>query len=136
MTDDPRVEALRQAAAAKRAAATARAEAGLRKLIKANAEINFRAVAQAAGVSVDFLYRHRELRARIEHLRSRRQAKPVPPSAAPEPAAGAETNVVATLTAKLREARKEVTDLRAQLAAAHGELLVMRRQVPGVATDR
>ncbi len=134
MTDDPRAETLRKAAAAKRAAATARAEAGLRKLIKANAEINFRAVAAAAGVSVDFLYRHRELRARIEHLRSRQQAKPVPPPAAPEPA-GAET-VVAALTAKLRQARTEVTDLKAQLAAAHGELLVMRRQLPGVASDR
>ena len=54
-------------------AATKRAEAALRKLIKSGEEINFRAVAAAAGVSVDFLYRHPELRARIEHLRSRQQ---------------------------------------------------------------
>lgn len=136
MSGDPRAEVLRRAAAAKRAAATARAEAGLRKLVKANAEINFRAVAAAGGVSVDFLYRHRELRGRIEHLRSRQGAKPPPASVAAEPAVGAESNVVAALTAKLRQARNEVADLKTQLAVAHGELLAWRRQLPVATTDR
>ena len=136
MTDDPRAEVLRQAAAAKRAAATARAEAGLRKLIKTNAEINFRAVAQAAGVSVDFLYRHRELRDRIEHLRSRQQAKPPSSAAGHEQTPDANSSVVSALTAKLRHARDEVADLKAQLAVAHGELLALRRQCPGATGDR
>lgn len=136
MTDDPRSEVLRRAASAKRDAATSRAEAGLRKLIKANAEINFRAVADAGGVSTDFLYRHAELRARIEHLRSRQSVKPAPASDTPEPAVGASTNVVAALTAKLRQACNETADLKAQLAVAHGQLLVLRRQLPGAAIDR
>lgn len=137
MSGDPRAEVLRQAAAAKQTAATARAEAGLRKLIKANAEINFRTVAAAGGVSVDFLYRHRELRSRIEHLRCRQGAKPPSAPAAAEPAAGGpETNVVAALTAKLRQARNEVAELKTQLAVAHGELLAWRRQLPGATTDR
>ncbi len=135
MSADPRADVLRQAAAAKRAAATARAEAGLRKLIKDDADINFRAVASTAGVSVDFLYRHAELRARIEHLRSRQQAKP-PASPDTLESPGADTNVVATLTAKLRDARSEVADLKAQLAVAHGELLMLRRQLPVGATER
>jgi hypothetical protein len=131
MSADARAEVLRQAAAAKRAAATARAEAGLRKLIKANAVINFRAVAEAAGVSVDFLYRHRELRDRIEHLRSRQQAKPSSSPAGQEPTADTNGTVVSALTAKLRQARSEVADLKAQLAVAHGELLALRRRLPG-----
>ncbi|MGH9187573.1 MAG: DUF6262 family protein [Acidimicrobiales bacterium] len=135
MTDDRRADVLRRAAAAKRAAATARAEAGLRALLKGNAEINFRAVAIAAGVSVDFLYRHAELRPRIEQLRARQRATPPAASPATEPAGGGDSTVVATLTAKLRHARSEVADLRAQLAVAHGELLALRRQVP-VASDR
>lgn len=136
MSDDPRAEVLRQAAAAKRAAAVARAETGLRKLIKNNAEINFRAVAQAAGVSVDFLYRHRELRERIELLRSRQQAKSPSSPVGHEQTADSNTSVVSTLSAKLRQAREEVADLKAQLAAAHGELLFLRRQAPGAARDR
>ena len=73
MSAERRAEVLRQAAQAKHTAATKRAEAALRTLIKAGEEINFRTVASTAGVSVDFLYRHPELRARIEHLRSRQQ---------------------------------------------------------------
>lgn len=136
MTDDPRSEVLRRSALAKHDAATGRAEAGLRKLIKANAEINFRAVATAGRVSTDFLYRHAELRARIEHLRSRQSMKPPPASNTLEAATGAGTNVVAALTAKLRQARSETADLKAQLAVAHGQLLALRRQLPGTAIDR
>jgi hypothetical protein len=38
--------------------------------------------------------------------------------------------VVVALTARLRDARNEVAELKAQLAAAHGELLALRRQLP------
>jgi hypothetical protein len=120
---------LRQAAQAKRLAATKRAEATLRKLIKGDEQINFRAVATAAGVSVDFLYRHPELRARIEHLRSRQQKPPAVTAATPQPGHD-DRGVIAALTARLREARGEVAELKAQLAAAHGELLTLRRQLP------
>jgi len=124
-----RAEVLRHAAAAKRTAATKRAEVALRELIKTGEQINFRAVATAAGVSVDFLYRHPELRARIEHLRARQQQAPA--RTKPEPGPGrADQGVLAALSARLREARGEVTELKAQLAAAHGELLTLRRQLP------
>jgi hypothetical protein len=124
-----RAEVLRQAAAAKRTAATKRAEVALRELIKTGEEINFRAVATAAGVSVDFLYRHPELRVRIEHLRSRQQQ--APSLAKPEPEPGRDDRgVLVALTARLRESRAEIAELRAQLAAAHGELLTLRRQLP------
>ena len=129
MSAERRAEVLRQAAQDKHTAATKRAEAALRTLIKAGEEINFRTVAGAAGVSVDFLYRHQELRARIEHLRSRQRRTPSPPAAAPEPGQD-DQSVVVALTARLREARGEVAELKAQLAAAHGELLALRRQLP------
>ena len=129
MSAERRAEVLRETADAKRDAATKRAEVALRKLIKHGAQINFRAVATAAGVSVDFLYRHQELRARIEHLRSRQQRSLSPSKATPEPDQD-DRGVVVALTARLREARGEVTQLKAQLAAAHGELLSLRRQLP------
>jgi len=126
MGAERRAEVLRQAAQAKHQAATERAEAALRGLIKSGGEINFRAVASAAGVSVDFLYRHPQLRERIEHLRARQQKAPA--AATPEPGPD-DRGVVVALTARLREARGEVAELKAQLAAAHGELLQLRRQV-------
>jgi hypothetical protein len=124
-----RTEVLRQAAQAKRTAATKRAEVALRQLIKTGAEINFRAVSNAAGVSVDFLYRHPELRARIEHLRCGQQHGPSPTAAAQQPGRD-DRRVLVALTARLREARGEIAELKVQLATAHGELLALRRQLP------
>lgn len=70
---DRRITALRQAAQDKHQQAVQRAEAGIRRLVKDREEINFRAVARAAGVSLDFLYAHTDLRKRIETLRSRQR---------------------------------------------------------------
>ena len=107
--EQDRIATLRQAAAAKRDAAVARAEAGIRKLTKAGQPVTFRAVAAAGGVSVDFLYRHPGLRARIERLRG---DKPAPAGHAPpgEPGNPAASSVVATLTARLTELRREVAE--------------------------
>jgi len=84
-------------------------------------------------VSVDFLYRQPELRARIEHLRSRQQQRPSP-AAAPQPGQD-DRGVLAALTARLRETRGEITELKTQLATAHGELLALRRQLPAAAVQ-
>jgi len=127
--EQARIATLRQAAAAKREAAVARAETGIRKLTKTGQPITFRAVAAAGGVSVDFLYRHPELRARIERLRGdqRAPARNAPPG---EPGSPGASSVVATLTARLAGLRRELAETKAQLAAAHGELLALRRH-PG-----
>jgi hypothetical protein len=122
--EQDRIATLRQAAAAKRDAAAARAEAGIRALAKTGQPITFRAVAAAGGVSVDFLYRHPELRARIERLRGH---KPAPTGHAPGEPGDQPSGVVATLTARLTELRRELAETKAQLAAAHGELLALRR---------
>jgi hypothetical protein len=127
--EQDRIATLRQAAAAKREAAVARAETGIRALTKTGQPITFRAVAAAGGVSVDFLYRHPDLRARIERLRGHQPA-PTRNSSPGEPGNHAATSVVATLTARLTELRRELAETRAQLAAAHGELLALRRH-PG-----
>ena len=132
MPAEDRIATLRQAAAAKREAAVARAEAGIRKLTKTGQPVTFRAVAAAGGVSVDFLYRHPGLRARIERLRGR---QPGPTGNAPpgEPGSPGASGVVATLTARLAELRRELAETKAQLAVAHGELLALRRHPCNVA---
>ncbi len=125
-----RADALRRAAQAKRQAATARAETAIRKLVKNQQEISFRAVARTGGVSLDFLYANDDLRGRIEALRARQAASPPAAHAVPGPSQ-ADTGVVDALTVKLREERATrlaaVRDLEDKLAAAHGEILRLRR---------
>ncbi len=125
-----RADALRRAAQAKRQAATARAETAIRKLVKNQQEISFRAVARTGGVSLDFLYANDDLRGRIETLRARQAASPPAVPAEPSPS-HADAGVVDALTARLRAERAArlaaVRDLEDKLAAAHGELLRLRR---------
>jgi hypothetical protein len=125
-----RAEALRRAASSKRKAATTRAETAIRQLIKNQQEINFRSVARTAGVSLDFLYANTDLRRRIETLRAQHAEQTPTPATrqTPEDPAG---NIVHVLTRQLREERAArraaVHDLEQRLAAAHGELLRVRR---------
>lgn len=122
---------LRRAAAAKTAAATARAEQGIRDMVRRGEPITFRGLAQSAGVSLDFLYRNTEIRQRVEHLRNQqRRTSPVPSDRA-DP--DQPSSVVRTLTAQLAELkrrhREEVGTLRQALEAAHGENLDLRRRL-------
>lgn len=122
---------LRRTAAAKTAAATARAEQGIREIVRRGEPITFRGLAQSAGVSLDFLYRNTEIRQRVEHLRNQqRRTSPVPPDRA-DP--DQPSSVVRTLTAQLAELkrrhREEVSTLRQALEAAHGENLDLRRRL-------
>ena len=132
-----RADALRKAAQAKRQAAVTRADTAIRKLIKNQQDINFRSVARAAGVSLDFLYGNDDLRKRIEKLRTQQNTRPAPD---PAPGQADSSDIVHILTAKLcqeRDTRRTaVSQLEEQLAAAHGELLRLRRllQQHGIST--
>lgn len=131
-TPEQRTANLVRAARAKHDDAEARAETGLRRLIKAGETVNFRSVARVGGVSLDFLYHHDNLRSRIENLRNQQQDSPKSLS----PGSNANSSVVLTLTSQLRESRAEAAELRSQLAAAHGQLLLLRREKPGAATPQ
>jgi hypothetical protein len=122
---------LRHAAARKSAAAKARAEEGLREMIRRGQPITFRGLAQTAGVSLDFLYRTAQIRRRVEQLRAQQQASP---PARPERADPDQpSSVVRTLTAQLAELKRrhrdEVHALKQALEAAHGENLELRRRL-------
>jgi hypothetical protein len=132
-----RAAALRQAAQAKRQAAVTRTETAIRALVKSQQDINFRTVARAAGVSLDFLYGNDDLRTRIEKLRDQQKARP---ARDPGQEHADSSDIVHILTEKLRlerdTRRTTVGQLEEQLAAAHGELLRFRRllQQHGIST--
>ena len=125
-------ENLRAAAQRKHQATTARATTTLDELARTHQVVTFRTVARAAGVSVDFLYRS-PLRSRIEQLRAAQQTQPPSPRAIAAAEAPSQSNVVRTLTAQLADLKgrhhRETTELKAALAAAHGENLQLRRQL-------
>jgi hypothetical protein len=122
---------LRQAAARKSGAARVRAEQGLREMLRRGDPITFRGLADAAGVSLDFLYRTNEIRRRVEHLRAQQQSAPPTPATRAEP--DQPGSVIRTLTAQLvelkRRHRDEIRDLNQALEAAHGENLELRRRL-------
>jgi outer membrane murein-binding lipoprotein Lpp len=122
---------LRHAAARKSAAAKARAEEGLREMIRRGQPITFRGLAQTAGVSLDFLYRTAEIRRRVEQLRAQQQASPPARPERVDP--DQPSSVVRTLTAQLAELKRrhrdEVHALKQALEAAHGENLELRRRL-------
>jgi hypothetical protein len=118
---------LRAAAQRKRAQATERAETALAELVARRQPVTFRGLAKAAGVSVDFLY-NSPLRARVEELRA---AAPIAAAGDDGQLVAGDSQVTRALVAQLRELKRrhhdEVTELRAALAAAHGENLQLRR---------
>jgi uncharacterized protein DUF6262 len=121
---------LRAAAARKHHDAVQRAERAIRQLVKEGRPVTFKAVAEHAPCSTAFLYGHAELKRRITHLREqhRRATLPVPRIDPDAP-----SSVVRTLTLQIaalkRHHRDEVTQLRHDLAAAHGEILALRRRL-------
>jgi Family of unknown function (DUF6262) len=123
-----RADALRRAARAKHDTATARAETAIRQLIRTQQNISFRSVARTGGVSLDFLYASADLRRRIESLRAQQAGHATP---APAADANADSGIVHALTARLGQERAQrltvTRDLEQQLAAAHGEMLRLRR---------
>jgi hypothetical protein len=124
------IDHLRAAAADRHHACYQRARNTLDTMLNAGNAINFQAVARQARVSTDFLYNTPELRNIIEVHRTgtglpRRQPTPPP--------ANTSTGAVRALTQQLNELRarhhRETAQLRAALAAAHGENLELRRQL-------
>jgi len=126
---------LRKAAAAKSAAARQRAEQALTAMLRDGQPITFRGLAQTAGVSLDFLYRHHDLRQRVEHLRAQQRGGPTrsEPAIGPDAGLAQPGSVVRTLTAQLtdlrRRYREETQQLRQALEIAHGENLQLRRSL-------
>lgn len=90
-------------------------------------------LAAAAGVSTDFIYRHRALRSQVEALRRSTTPAHRTNSDTPADLDAASSTLVRRLGQQLadtrRKHREEVAELQATLAAAHGELLALRRQL-------
>jgi hypothetical protein len=125
-------DALKNAARRRHQEAESAVARALREARKTNTPITFTGLAAAAGVSTDFLYRHPGVRAQIEALRRTRRRSPAHALTSNDSDA-AESALIRRLSHQLidlrRQHRDEVAELHRALAAAHGELLELRRKL-------
>jgi hypothetical protein len=127
------VDALAKATAQRRKHAETAVEKALKQARASQEPVSVASIARAAGVSTDFIYRHPTLRPQAEALRrARRSALDGGAGHDPDIEAAA-SNLVRRLTQQLaterRAHREDTAQFQAALAAAHGELLALRRKL-------
>jgi integrase len=132
-----RVERLTAAAKARTQRAEQRAEKAIRRMLRDQQSITFRGVHRESGLSLDFLYSNEAVRSRIEHARGAQRGRTVSPLR-PAGSDGGDGTVIRVLTNQLQAAKRahrcEADQLRQQLAAATGEILVLRERVRSLET--
>ena len=121
MTHKRNLEGLRQHARQRHQDTVRRTEDGIQRLIRENRPVNFKAVAEAAGVSTAWLYQHSVIKQRIQQLRAQftPQTTPEPKVRASEASKDA---IIATLRQRIKQVEAENRDLRKQLEVVYGQL--------------
>jgi hypothetical protein len=119
------------AVARRHATAESRAIAALNEMTRRGDPITFAAVARTASVSTDFLYRHPDLRPKIESLRRPTGERATRARDSRINAAAGTSSAVRMLSAQIKRMRAEhqaeVAALQRALAAAEDENLRLRR---------
>jgi hypothetical protein len=122
MKHERNVEGLRQNAQKKREEAIKRTDAGIQQLLKEKRPVNFKTVAEVAGVSTAWLYREPEIKARIEQLREQAsQTKKVPPKQRASDAS--KDAMIKTLKSRISKLDADNRELRKQLEVVYGQLI-------------
>lgn len=110
-----------KAAKKKREAAIEITEKAIRKLIKENKPINFHSVANAANVSVPWLYKEVEIKERIQQLREQQRLK-IKLNEGKKTSSASKDAIITTLKNKITQQNEEIKQLREQLKVAYGQV--------------
>lgn len=126
MTNERKIEALKESAERKRQDALRRTDEAINRLIKQGKHINFPSVAEEAGVSVTYLYKYNELRERIEHLRNQ-QTRNTDKNTRPQTATDSSNAVIIyNLKQEINKLRDKNRGLRDQVEMVYGRMHSMR----------
>jgi len=137
MATEAKIAALKGAAERKRQDALERTNQAITKLVREGKKITFTAVAEAAGVSVAYLYKYDDLKERIDHLKTQQEkaSKPVQP----QPASDKSKQVIITqLKERIKKLEAENRGLRDQNEAIYGrfcQLQGVQQQVEALKTQ-
>ena len=100
-----------------------RAEEAITLLLKGQRPVNFKTVAETAGISTAWLYANEDLKMRIIHLRAQQTPKMqvmIPPK---EQASNASKDtIIVALRKRVKDQEEEIHQLKKQLEVAYGEL--------------
>ncbi len=100
-----------------------RAEEAIAHLLKEQRPVNFKTVAETAGISTSWLYGDDDLRQRITHLRGQQAPKVHVKIPAREQASSASKDaIIAALQKRVREQAAEIAQLKRQVEVAYGLL--------------
>lgn len=116
-------DGLRANAQKKAAATEQRAEAAIALLIREQRPINFKTVAETAGISTAWLYEHEAIKERIIHLRAQHAPKAqikLPPKE--QASSASKDTMIVALRQRIQKLEKENRDLKRQVEVANGLL--------------
>ena len=123
MAHQRNVEGLKSAARTKAETTRQRVEDTLRKMTQAGAQhpINFKTVAETAGVSTAWLYAQKDIRERIVHLRGQSSPHPKVEILKSERASEeSKDRLISVLRQQVKDLRSQNNELRKQLEVAYG----------------
>lgn len=130
-------DGLRNAAQQKRNEALERTEKAISRMVKQGKKINFQTVAEAAGVSVAYLYKYDAIKQRIDQLRKQQSSI----KALPQKQRASDDSNKAIMTAlkkRISDLQAEVRGLRNHIEVVEGrafEVLDLKQQVEGLRTE-
>jgi hypothetical protein len=124
MTHQRNVNGLRASAQKRHEEAVVRAEDAILQMCAQGSPINFPSVAQAAGVSVAWLYQNPTIKQRIQSLRQQQHdERPIPPNPPrPNEPESSKDVIIAALKQKIKDLSAENCELKKQLEVAYGQL--------------
>jgi chromosome segregation ATPase len=130
-------DGLRSAAQQKRNEALERTEKAISLMVKQGKKINFQTVAEAAGVSVAYLYKYDAIKQRIDQLRKQQSSIKALPQ---KQRASDDSNkaIVTALKKKISDLQAEIRGLRDHIEVVEGrafEVLDLKQQVEGLRTE-
>ncbi len=116
------VSGLKNHAQKKREESFQKLDSAIKQLIENKEKINFNTVAKASGLSKAWLYKEKEVKARIQHLREQSlKEKRIPQKQKPSDAS--KDAIIKTLKARIKKIDAENKAIKSQLEVVYGQLL-------------
>jgi uncharacterized protein YceH (UPF0502 family) len=100
-------------------------------LLQEQRPINFKTVADTAGVTTAWLYREESIKQRIFHFRQQPGSQKQMPQVKSPASESSKDQMIAALKTRIRELNEEVRDLKQRLEIVYGELISNQQQLRG-----
>lgn len=122
MADYDRSAHLKDVHAQRKANTYKKVDEAIKRLIRANENINFNSVSGEAGVSKATLYNNKDIRERIETLRQQQAQVPTPKQVKREMNENNKDALIESLRRKIRKLESENKELKEQVKEAYAEV--------------